>query len=140
MPSSRTPPPIGGCAERGADFPHREAGQCGHWIVGEAAAGDQQGAAASCPQAGRGYLCRDDGAEDIDVICGPEPSDRRIEDLARIRQGSVVHGDARGAWGAEDPLERRTVAIQIPDIRDHRLDLKPVAAQLSGELLGRFAA
>ncbi len=33
---------------------------------------------------------------DIDVICGPEPSDRRVEDLARIRQAGVVHGDAVG--------------------------------------------
>src|SRR5690349_4654473 len=70
-------------------LPHREARQCGHWIVGEAAARDQQGAAAGCPQGRHGYLCRDDGAEDIDVVGGPEPLDRGIEDLARIRQGSV---------------------------------------------------
>ena len=40
----------------------------------------------------------------------------------------------------KDPLERRTVAVQISDVCDHRLDLKPVATQLSGELLERFAA
>ena len=62
-------------------------------MVGEAAAGEEQCAGTGGPQDGCGDLCHDDGAEDIDVICGPEPSDRRIEDLARIRQGSVVDGD-----------------------------------------------
>jgi hypothetical protein len=94
-------------------------------MVGEAAAGEEQCAGAGGPQDGCGDLCRDDGAEDIDVICGPEPSERRVEDLARIRQGSVVHGDAGGTWGAEDPLERRTVAVQIFDVCPYRLDLKP---------------
>jgi hypothetical protein len=42
-------------------------------------------------------LCRDDRAEDIDVISGPEPFDRRLEDFAGIRQSSVVHGDTGGA-------------------------------------------
>ena len=121
-------------------LPHREARQCGHRMVGEAAAGEQQRAGAGGPQDGCGDLCRDHGAEDIDVICGSEPFDGRVEDLTRIRQGSVVHGDARGAWGAEDPLERRTVAVQIFDVRAHRLDLKPVATQLRGELLQGFAA
>jgi hypothetical protein len=68
-------------------------------MVGEAAAGEEQCAGAGDPQDWCGDLCRDDGAEDIDVICGPEPSDRRVEDVGRIRQGSVVHGDA-GAPGA----------------------------------------
>jgi hypothetical protein len=80
-------------------LPHREARQGGHWIVGEAAAGDQQGAAASCPQDGRGYLCRDDGAEDVDVVGGSEPLDGGVEDLAWIWQGSVVHDDTRGPLG-----------------------------------------
>ena len=53
---------------------------------------------------------------------------------------SVVHGDAGGARGAKDPLERRAVAVQIFDVSTHRLDLKPVATQLRGELLERFAA
>src|SRR5205807_2880401 len=48
--------------------------------------------------------------------------------------------DAGGAWGAEDPLERRTVAVQIFDVCAHRLDLKPVAAQLRGEVLESCAA
>src|ERR1700729_512504 len=109
-------------------------------MVGEAAAGEQQCAGAGGPQHGYGDLCRDDGADDIDVICGPEPRDRRVEDLAGIRQRSVVHGNAGGAWGAEDPLERRTVAVQIFDVCAHRLDLKPAATQLRGELLDRFAA
>jgi hypothetical protein len=109
-------------------------------MVGEAAAGEEQRAGAGGPQDGCGDLCRVDSAEDIDVIRGPEPSDRRVEDLARIRQGSVVHDDAGGAWGAEDPLERRTVAVQVFDVCAHGLDLKPVATQLSGELLKRFAA
>ena len=58
-------------------------------------------ARAGRPQDGRGDLCRDDRAEDVDCICGPEPSDRRVEDLAGIRQGCVVYGDARGARGAK---------------------------------------
>jgi len=121
-------------------LPHGEARQCGHRMVGEAAAGEEQCAAAGGPQDGCGDLCRDDGAADIDVVCGPEPFNRRVEDLARIRQGRVVHGDARGARGAEDPLERRTVAVEIFDVCAHRLDLKPVATQVRGELLDRFAA
>jgi hypothetical protein len=119
---------------------HREARQCGHWIVGEAAAGDQQGAAAGCPQDGRGYLCRDDGAEDIDVMGGSKPLDGRAEDLAGIWQGSVVHDDTGGPWRAEDPFERLAVAVQILDIRTDRLYLEAAAAQFRGELVERFAA
>jgi hypothetical protein len=109
-------------------------------MVGEAAAREEQRAGAGGPQHGRGDLRRDDGAQDIDVICGPEPSDRRVEDLARIWQSSVIHGDAGSAWGAEDPLERRAVAIQICDVCTHRVNLKAVATQLLGELLELFAA
>ena len=108
-------------------------------MVGEAAAGEKQCAGAGGPKDGCGDLCRDDGAEDIDVICGPEPSERRVEDCAGIRQGSVVHGDAGGAWSAEDPLERRTVAVQIFDVCAHCVDLEPFATQLRGESLERFA-
>ena len=140
MPSSWTPAAIRVAAERRRGLPDGQARHCGHWMVGEAPAGEEQCAGAGGPQDGHGDLCRDDGAEDIDVICGPEPSDRRVEDLARIRQGGVVHGDAGGAWGAEYPLERRTVGVQIFDVCAHRLDLKPFATQLRGESLERFAA
>jgi hypothetical protein len=121
-------------------LPDRQARQCGHRMVGEAAAGKQQCAGAGGPQDGCGDLGRDDGAEDIDVIRGPEPADRRVQDLARIRQGSVVHDDARDARGVEDPLERRTVAVQIFNACAHRLDLSPIATQLRDELLERFVA
>jgi hypothetical protein len=122
-------------------LPHREARQCGHWIVREAAAGDQEGAAAGCPQHGRGYLRRDDGAENIDVVGGSEPLDGGVEDLAWIWQGSVVHDDARGPWGTEDPFEHLTVPVQICDIRNDRVYLEAPAAQFRGELVElRFAA
>ena len=109
-------------------------------MIGKAPAGEEQRARARPPQNGRGDLRRDDGAEDIDVVGYSEPLDRRLEDLARIRQASVVNNDAGGARGAEDLLERRTVAIQISDVRAHRLDLEPAAAQFAGELLNRLAA
>ena len=125
-------------AQRG--LPHREARQRGHRVVGEAAAGDQEGAAARCPQDGHGDLRRDDGAEDIDVVGGSQPLDGGVEDLAWIRQGGVVDDDTGGARGAEDPLERPAVAVQILDIRADRLDLKPATAQFGGELVERFAA
>src|SRR5580704_4307869 len=121
-------------------LPHREARQCRHWIVGEAAAGDQQGTAASCPQDGRGYLCRYDGTEDIDVVGSSEPLDGSVEDLAWIWQGSVVHDDTGRPGGAEDTFERLAVAVQILDIRADRLYLKSAAAQFRGELVERFAA
>src|SRR6476646_11096751 len=80
-------------------LPHREARQCGHWIVGEADAGDQKGAAAGCPQDGRGYLCRDDGAEDIDVVGGSEPPDGGLAAAQfRARPG-------RCPWGSRVPSE-----------------------------------
>src|SRR4029077_18845794 len=97
--------------------------------------GAQQGPAVSSPQDGRGYLCRDDGAEDIDVVGGSEPLDGRVEDLAWIRQGSVVHDDTGGPRGAEDPFERVAVAVQILDIRADCLYLKAAAAQFRGELV-----
>ena len=42
----------------------------------------------------------------------PEPSDRRVNDLARIRQRPCTRR-RRGRLGRGDPLERRTVAVQI---------------------------
>ena len=54
--------------------------------------------------------------------------------------GLRCNGDARGARGAKDLLERRSIAVQIFDVCAHRLDLRPVATQLSGELLDRFPA
>jgi hypothetical protein len=58
-----------------------------------------------------------------------------VEDLAWIRQGSVVHDYTGGPRGAEDPFERLAVAVQILDIRADRLYLKAAAAQFRGELV-----
>src|SRR2546423_15669699 len=120
MPSSRTPAAISVCAERRAAFP----------IEGLASAGTGLSAKpplASCPQEWRGYLCRDDGAEDIDVVGGSEPLDGGAEDLAWIWQGSVVHDDTGGPRGAEDPFERLAVAVQILHIDADLLYLKAAA-------------
>jgi len=68
-------------------------------MVSEAAAGEQQCAGTGGPQDGCGDLCRDNGAKDIDVICGPEPSDRRVEDLARIGR-AALYTATPGAPGA----------------------------------------
>jgi len=68
-------------------------------MVGEAAAGEEQCAAAGGPQDGCGDLCRDDGADDIDVVCGAEPFNRRVEDLARIRR-AALYTATPGAPGA----------------------------------------
>ncbi len=100
----------------------------------------QQGATASCPQDGRGYLRRHDRTEDVDVVGRSEPLDGGVEDLAWIWQSSVVHDDTGGPRGAEDPLERLAVAVQILDIRSDRLDLKTAAAQFRSELVERFPA
>ena len=109
-------------------------------MVGEAAAREEQRAAAGGPQNRSRDLRRDDGAKHVDVIGDPEPFDRRIEELARIGQGGVVDDDAGGAWGGEDPLERRTVRVQIGDVRAHRVDLEPIATQLRRELLELLTA
>ena len=66
-------------------------------MVGEAAAGEQQGAGAGRPQDGCRDLCRDNGAEDIDVMSGPELLDRRVEDLARR---AALYTATPGAPGA----------------------------------------
>jgi hypothetical protein len=68
-------------------------------MVGEAAAGRQQSVASGCSQDGRRYLCRDDGADDIDVVGGPETLDAGVENLARVGQGGVVHDDPGGRPG-----------------------------------------
>src|SRR4051812_42255825 len=109
-------------------------------MVGEAAAGGQQGAASGSSQDGRRDLCRDDGAEDIDVVGGSEPLDGGAEDLARVEQGGVVHDDTGGPRGAEDPFERLAVGVQIRDVRGNRLDLEAAAAKFTGELVERSAA
>src|SRR6478735_6220573 len=140
MPSSWTPAAIRVAAERSAAFPIERLASAGTGWSAKPPLVKSSVPVPAVRKDGRGDLCRDDGADDVDVVCGPEPSDRRVEDLARIRQGSVVHGDARGARGAEDPLERCTVAVQIFDVCAHRLDLKPVATQLRREFLDRFAA
>jgi len=44
-------------------------------------------------------LCRDDGADDVDVVGGSEPLDGGVEDPAGIWSGSVVYDDT-GAPGA----------------------------------------
>jgi hypothetical protein len=105
----------------------REGRQRRHRVVGEATAGGQERAAAGRAQDGRGDLRRDHGAEDIHIVGAPQPFDGGVEDLARVRQGGVVDDDAGGARGAEDPLERLAVAVQVRDVGGDRLDLEAVA-------------
>jgi hypothetical protein len=111
-----------------------QARQRGHGVVGKPAAGDEKGAAAWGAQHGYGDLRGDDGAEDIDVICGAKPLDRRLEDLGPdpaqrrcIRLPAERQGRQRSARASPGSGE-------VLDVRADGLDLKAETPQPGGKL------